>query len=186
MSLTGRSYRIDLGGQIDGYESAAMLPHDDERTLLQEAAVACKTAYSPYSGFRVGAAALTCDGKIWTGQNVENASYGLTQCAERSALTRANAGGDGDKIVKLAVMGTGRDFDTESPVCPCGACRQVINEFEERSTIRLRKEMNDTSAAVKIVILMSGLRGDIWRAVGIRHLLPKPFGPLSLGIDITE
>ena len=79
-------------------------------------------AYAPYSGFRVGASVLTTSGRIFTGCNVENVSFGLTVCAERAAITSAVANGDSE-IAALAVV-------TEGPVVfPCGACLQVIQEF---------------------------------------------------------
>jgi len=94
-------------------------------SLIQEAREARLKAYVPYSQFRVGAALATHDGKIYHGCNVENASYGLTNCAERTAFFRAIADGQkpGD-FVALAVVG-----ETHGPIAPCGACRQVILEL---------------------------------------------------------
>lgn len=93
--------------------------------LIQEACVARLKAHTPYSHFGVGAALLTRDGVVYHGCNIENASYGLTNCAERTALFRAIADGrkPGD-FASLAVVA-----DTEGPVSPCGACRQVILEL---------------------------------------------------------
>jgi len=93
------------------------------KELLLAAGKARKNAYCPYSGFKVGAAALSGSGKIYTGANVENASYGLSCCAERVAVFKAAAAGE-RKIIAVAVAGPG----TRS-VTPCGACRQVIYEF---------------------------------------------------------
>ncbi len=93
--------------------------------LLQAAREVLGKAYAPYSGFRVGAALLTDQGHLFSGANVENASYGLTLCAERAAVAAAVASeGPGLKIMALAVVG-------EAPgACPpCGACRQVLREF---------------------------------------------------------
>jgi cytidine deaminase len=91
----------------------------DDRALLEEARRAAESAYAPYSGFSVGAAVLTTDGRIFRGANVENASYGLTLCAERSALARAAAEGirPGDVVAVAATA------------APCGACRQWLAEF---------------------------------------------------------
>jgi len=99
----------------------------NERTqLLQGALDAVKRAYAPYSNFRVGAAILTEKGNMFSGCNVENASYGLTMCAERAAIFSAVAkeGGDNLKIRALAVVN-----EHGSACSPCGACRQVIFEF---------------------------------------------------------
>ncbi len=88
-----------------------------------------KKAYSPYSGFRVGAVVVTKSGKIFTGCNIENSSYGLTICAERVAIFSAIASGERD-IEKLVVVA-----DTPEPVSPCGACRQVMSEFGDFEVI---------------------------------------------------
>jgi cytidine deaminase len=91
--------------------------------LVAAAWQARESAYAPYSHFAVGAALLTADGRIFTGCNVENLSYGLTQCAERTAICSAVAAGVGD-FAMLAVVA-----DTAVPISPCGACRQVMAEF---------------------------------------------------------
>lgn len=93
--------------------------------LLEQARIARSSAYVPYSRFQVGAALLTHDGRVFHGCNVENAAYGLCNCAERTALFSAIANGykPGD-FAALAVVA-----DTEGPVAPCGACRQVIIEL---------------------------------------------------------
>lgn len=90
-----------------------------------------KRAYAPYSKFRVGAAVLLDDGRVFTGCNVENASYGLTICAERSAVFAAVAGSVGKpEIVAVAVVN-----HRGAPCSPCGACRQVLAEFGTRATV---------------------------------------------------
>jgi cytidine deaminase len=87
------------------------------------------SAYAPYSNFRVGAALLASDGRIFTGCNIENISYGLTNCAERVAIGTAVAAGmrDFEKVVVVA--------DTLEPISPCGACRQVLAEFGVKTVI---------------------------------------------------
>jgi cytidine deaminase len=99
--------------------------------LLRAARKAMKQAYAPYSQFRVGAALLTSKGKVFTGCNVENASYGLSNCAERTAIFAAIAqSGPGLNIRAIAVVN-----DQGVPCSPCGACRQVIYEFGPDATV---------------------------------------------------
>lgn len=95
--------------------------------LYKEAEEARKNAYAPYSGFQVGAALLTENGSIYRGVNVENASYPLTNCAERSAVFAAVSGGE-RHFTAIAICG-GKGTDTKVPCYPCGACRQVLSEF---------------------------------------------------------
>jgi cytidine deaminase len=93
------------------------------RRLEKSARAAASAAYSPYSNFRVGAAVLSASGQIFQGCNVENASYGLCNCAERTAIFSAVAAGE-RQLQAVAVY-----TPTPAPTMPCGACRQVINEF---------------------------------------------------------
>jgi len=116
---------------------------------VRAAQLARDAAYAPYSRFRVGAAVLAADGSIYTGANVENVSYGLTVCAERVAIHTAVAAGR-RRLVALAVSGP-------SGISPCGACRQVMDEF-----------------GVRTVILASP-RGRPIAAVALRTLLPRAF-----------
>ncbi|AEF17953.1 cytidine deaminase [Thermoanaerobacterium xylanolyticum LX-11] len=95
----------------------------DYEKLLEVAKEARESAYAPYSKFKVGACVITNNGKIYKGCNIENSSYGLTNCAERTALFSAYANGDRD-IEAIAVVA-----DTDGPVSPCGACRQVMYEL---------------------------------------------------------
>lgn len=93
--------------------------------LLEKAKAARENAYAPYSKFKVGAALSTHDGRVFVGCNIENASYGLCNCAERTAFFSAIAAGcRRDEFAALAVVG-----DTDGPIAPCGACRQVIIEL---------------------------------------------------------
>ena len=97
----------------------------DNEALIEQARKARANAYAPYSHFQVGAALVARDGKIYHGCNIENASYGLTNCAERTAFYSALADGQkpGD-FTQLAIVG-----ETDAPIAPCGACRQVILEL---------------------------------------------------------
>lgn len=102
-----------------------------DRELMELAFNAAENAYAPYSHFRVGAALTTKDGKVYTGANIENASYGATVCAERTALWKAVLDGYRE-FDALAVAAIGPDGRTaEAP--PCGICRQALAEFSERS-----------------------------------------------------
>jgi cytidine deaminase len=92
--------------------------------LFDRALEASQASYSPYSRFRVGAALLCADGSVFTGTNVENRSFGLTICAERSALVSAISAGK--RELSMIVIATP---DSDYPVSPCGACRQVLSEF---------------------------------------------------------
>lgn len=94
----------------------------DNQELFQMAKNASNNAYSPYSNIKVGAALLTCEGKIYTGVNVENSSYGATICAERTAFTKAVSEGERD-FAKIAIGGSIKNL------VPCGMCRQFMAEF---------------------------------------------------------
>ena len=98
------------------------------QNLIKEALLARKTAYAPYSGYTVGAALLTAEGEIYIGGNIENASYGATNCAERTAIFKAVSEGK-RKFAAIAIAG---GMGGEEPVdyaYPCGICRQVMQEF---------------------------------------------------------
>lgn len=103
------------------------------KQLLEAARKASHNAHAPYSRFRVGAAVATMEGDVFVGANVENASYGLTVCAERVAIFAAVAAGS-TKIARLA-LSTERKPDAPSEAMPCGACRQVMAEFMDGDAI---------------------------------------------------
>ncbi len=124
--------------------------------LLERAKHARERAYAPYSRFKVGAALLTKDGTVFDGCNVENASYGLCNCAERTAFFSAVAAGyTRDQFTALAVIG-----DTDGPIAPCGACRQVIIEL----------------GGPDLTIRLGNLQGAI-RDTTAREQLPDAFFP---------
>lgn len=122
----------------------------ENQKLMDCAIKARENAYSPYSHFAVGAALLCEDGTLYEGCNIENASYGLTNCAERTAIFKAVSEGH-IKFKALAVVA-----DTEGPCAPCGACRQVMAEFKIP------------------LIIMGNLMGNI-KIVTIEELLPFSF-----------
>lgn len=97
--------------------------------LIAAAKEASANSYSPYSRFRVGAAILAADGRIFAGCNVENASYGLTNCAERTAMCKAVSEG-AQAIIAVAIY-----TPTAAATAPCGACRQVLNEFGPQAKV---------------------------------------------------
>ncbi len=99
--------------------------------MIKKAKEAWNNAYAPYSSFPVGVALLTTEGKIFTGCNIENAAFGLTNCAERTAIFKAVSEGYRDFQALLLIT------DTDDPVFPCGSCRQVIREFEGKMEIIL-------------------------------------------------
>jgi len=107
---------------------------DSREPLVQAAWNARQNAYAPYSSFAVGAALLAADGRIFTGCNVENLSYGLTCCAERVAVGSAVAAG-AREFVAMAVVA-----DTQTPISPCGACRQVMTEFSVPTVILANRD----------------------------------------------
>ncbi len=144
-------------GASDNFgDMASPLPYPVCRRLEKAACKAAANSYSPYSNSRVGAAIITGSGKIYSGCNVENASYGLCNCAERTAIFTAIAAGE--KRIEAVVVYT----STPKPTAPCGACRQVINEFGPDSII--------------ISVCDSAERLD----TTIKALLPDSFGPKNL------
>jgi cytidine deaminase len=99
--------------------------------LINEAKKAMEMAYAPFSGFKVGAAILTDDLKVYTGCNVENSTYGATICAERTAAVKAVSEGS-TRFVKIAIVSSGEDF-----TYPCGICRQFLAEFSDNLLVVL-------------------------------------------------
>ncbi|MCR5754128.1 MAG: cytidine deaminase [Acetatifactor sp.] len=102
----------------------------DYTNLIEQALEAKKRAYTPYSHFSVGAALLTRDGRIYQGCNIENASYGATNCAERTAFFKAVSEGE-TEFVAIAIVGGMKEQKPVEYAYPCGICRQVMNEFAD-------------------------------------------------------
>lgn len=127
-----------------------------DQELIQLAVQVREQAYVPYSKFKVGAALLSVDGRVFTGANVENASYGLTICAERAALFKAVSEG-AQRYTTIAVV-----TDLADPASPCGACRQVLAEF-----------------APELKVIMANTAGKVVSTT-IAELLPLAFTPEKL------
>ena len=128
-----------------------------DRELVELAFTMLERSYVPYSGFPVGAALECADGTVFTGCNVENAAYGSTICAERTALVKAVSEGHRDDWKRIAVVGNSADY-----CWPCGACRQMLYEF-----------------APDLTVLVA--RGDhAFVTLSLKELLPYGFGPNSL------
>ena len=128
-----------------------------DQALVELAFAMLERSYVPYSHFPVGAALLCADGTVFTGCNVENAAYGSTICAERTALVKAVSEGRRDDFVRLAVAGRSEDY-----CWPCGSCRQMLYEFASDLT----------------VLVARGDGGFV--TLPLRELLPHGFGPSSL------
>lgn len=131
-----------------------LAPGDED--LVKVAALARQRAHAPYSKYRVGAAIRTARNKVHAGANVENASYGLTMCAERTAVFAAVNAGD-TRLDAIAIV-----IDDERLPTPCGACRQVLAEF---------------SPAMRVILATTG---GLRRTTTLAELLPEPFLPENL------
>jgi cytidine deaminase len=142
------------------------------RVLVDHAREALAHAHAPYSRFAVGAALLLDDGQIVTGTNMENASYGLSLCAEAAALAAANTAGRLRDVVAIGIVGgriTPAGIQGDAPVYPCGRCRQMLNEAADLG----RRD---------IAVSCASADGDVFRRHLLSELLPFAFGPGDLGI----
>ena len=141
--------------------------------LIAAARIAALNAHAPYSRFGVGAAVLLNDGSIITAANFENASYGLSLCAETVALASTSAAGRLRDVVAIGVIGGAMDAGGVprgmAPVSPCGRCRQVINEAAQMGHR-------------DITVWCGAAEGDVMTRYLLSELLPDAFGPADLGI----
>jgi len=142
-------------------KSLSELPQQDQE-LIEHARQAALKAYAPYSGFRVGAALQLDDNQIITGNNQENAAYPSGLCAERVALFHASAQNPGAIIKSIAITVNTNNGKVTEPIPPCGACRQVIAEYERKQ-------------GKKIKITFAGETGRTIQVEGIENLLPLAF-----------
>jgi len=152
--------------KVKEYDNLDELTYE-ERKLMNIAREATLNAYAPYSNYYVGAAVLLENGEIVTGNNQENVAYPSGLCAERVALFAASATYPNVKIKAIAITSRARDFIVDSPVSPCGACRQVISEYE-------------MLAGEKIKVILMGQQGKIQILEGIENLLPLVFKESNL------
>jgi cytidine deaminase len=153
---------IHHNNDFEEYEGFEELPEADQR-LLREAQTAADDAYAPYSKFHVGAAVLLENGTIVKGNNQENAAYPSGLCAERVALFAAGAHNPAVKIKAIAIHAYAESAKEDSqPVGPCGACRQVMAEYEHRHQENLR-------------LIMQGKNGKYIVSKNVNQLLPFIF-----------
>lgn len=129
----------------------------EKEKLMELAKEGREKAYVPYSKFKVGAALLTTDGKVYKGCNIENSGYSMTNCAERTAMFKAVSEGERD-FAAIAIVA-----DTEGPCSPCGACRQVISEF----------------CTPNMPVYLTNMKGDVQETT-VKELLPGAFSPEDL------
>ncbi len=143
-----------------------MIDEKTKRELVDKAFEARRGSYSPYSRFQVGAALLTSDGRMFTGANIENASYGATICAERTAAVKAAFAGSRE-FVAIAVVGSeeGSAGDEMAYAYPCGICRQFLREFLPPSG--------------DMIVLVAKEPGQ-YVETSLNALLPQSFGPSDL------
>lgn len=127
-----------------------------DKELVDIALAAKENAYAPYSGFKVGAALMTASGRVYTGVNIENLSYGATNCAERTAIFKAVS--EGEKSIKVLAISS----DSSELTYPCGICRQVISEFADTNT----------------KILCSNNKGE-YKEVTMKELMPYAFDKVA-------
>jgi len=152
---------IHITATYTEFSSLDELNHE-MRDLIRTAIDALDSSYSPYSLFRVGSAVLLGDDSVVVGSNQENAAFPSGLCAERVALFAAGAQYPGKEIRAMAIVADTRRFNLPQPVTPCGACRQVISEYEQMQTQPVK-------------ILLHNLNGTTWMFEGIAGLLPLGF-----------
>ena len=156
----------EIASKLKVYNNMAELPKEDFM-LLNEARQALAKSYSPYSGFKVGAAMLLANGAIVSAANQENAAYPMCVCAEVAVLNAANAIHSGVAIQKIAITTQHVKHPTTSPAAPCGQCRQTILEYEMRY---------DSD----IVLIMAGEQGEVYEVSSVKSLLPLHFSSKDL------
>jgi len=152
---------------FDVYDSIEELNANDKQLLI-EARNVTDQAYAPYSNFHVGAAARLSNNKIVTGTNQENASYPIGICAERVLLSAVSSLYPGVPIEAMAVSYQSKKVKSDHPISPCGMCRQALQEFEGRTSTRIR-------------LILGGLEGKVYVINSVSQLLPLAFSSEELG-----
>ncbi|MBI2121233.1 MAG: cytidine deaminase [Candidatus Wildermuthbacteria bacterium] len=147
---------------------------EEDRELLREALEACDLADAPYSGFLVGAALRADDGRVFLGANSENAAFGASLCAERTAYAHARAEGYVHRCVAIAIVTRRARRPTKKAATPCGECRQVLSDAAWWQGIG--KDFKVFLAPTKF------LEGEVIKETTIGRLLPDPFSPEDLGM----
>jgi cytidine deaminase len=153
--------KVTITTNFDVFETIQKLPTDIQN-LMHEAVAIRKTAYAPYSHFKVGTAILLDNGEIIVGSNQENAAYPSGLCAERVAVFYAGAKYPEAKILKMAISAASDNTTTSAPIPPCGACRQSLAEYE-------------TKQNTPIEIYFMGEIGSIYKSDSLKNLLPLLF-----------
>ena len=152
---------ITVSVEIEELDSMSQLAEEDE-VLMARAIDSAASAYAPYSNFHVGAAVLLENGEIVTGNNQENVAYPSGLCAERVALFTAGAHFPNVPIKTIAITAQSESFDISEPLAPCGACRQVMVEYEKKYMGKIR-------------VILKGETGKIWVVQSINDILPFSF-----------
>lgn len=158
--------RLKLDTVIQIFEKEELVAN--ERELLQRALAACELAHAPYSHFQVGVSLRLDNGQIVDGANQENAAYPMCICAEPVALSNAKVNYPTAVIQVMAIRVKSKKNSISEPAAPCGACRQIISEYEQRQQ-------------APITILLQGETGVVYRMEGIAGLLPLSFDASFLG-----
>jgi len=153
--------KVTISSSFTVYESVDELPQGVSQ-LMEQAVATRKTAYAPYSRFRVGAALELDNGQVVIGSNQENAAYPSGLCAERVAIFHAGAAYPNAKVVRLAISAASDEKVVDAPIPPCGSCRQAIAEYELRQDI-------------PIEIYFMGETGKILKSDSLKDLLPLVF-----------
>lgn len=158
--------KLHYSVEVEEYDSEKSLPAEDQE-LLKRAKEKLSSSYAPYSKFCVSAAVLLANGEIVTGTNQENAAYPSGMCAERVAVFSAASNFPGVEIKRVVITADSDRIQVDHPIAPCGACRQVMLEYE-------------VNQAQPITLVLAGASGKAYRIDGVRQLLPIFFHEAGL------